>query len=486
MKILLINPPSEHIITTTQAKYVIKERGTSPPLGLLYLATSIKRNTDHDVKILDCQLHGYGDREIETQLEEFRPDIVGITAITFLMVDSLRVARIAKAYGKKANRQVTVMVGGPHVTIFPEETATLNDIDFALAGEAEFTILQLIANLQDDEALKQVPGICFRKNGNLFSGPRQDYIQNMDAVPIPNRRLLEYDKYANVLTGTSVFTTMMTSRGCPYQCIFCERLGQKFRAASAEYVISEIEDCLSLGIDHIFFHDDTFTIDRERVFRICRYIQEKSLRFSFSLRSRVNTIDEEMIRELKSAGCNRISFGVESGVQRILNRIKKGITLTQAEKAFALTRKYKITSLADFMIGHPDETIPDIEETIRFAKKIRPDYIQFSVTTPYPGTDLYREALTKGIIETDVWKEFAENPTPHFVPPRWEETIDKQAIYQMLHRCYREFYLNPHFIVKNLLGLRGWNELVRKMKAGVKLVYYETLEKFGINKDGFR
>ena len=279
---------------------------------------------------------------------------------------------------------------------------------------------------------------------------------------------------------------MMTSRGCPYQCIFCDRLGKKFRAASAEYVVKEISACLELGIDHIFFHDDTFTIDKKRVLDICRLLKENSLKIKFSLRSRVNTIDEDIIKALKDAGCVRISFGVESGVQRILKRIKKGITLEQAESAFRLAKKYKIKTLADFMIGHPDETVEDIHETIRFTKRLKPDYVQFSVTTPYPATDLYREGIEMGIIAGDVWRSYAENPTPDFVPPRWEQNIDKETLYEMLHHCYKKFYLSPGFIVKNMIRLSSFAEFKRKAKAGGKILMNEMLPQALKRDDGFR
>lgn len=486
IRVLLINPPSDHIITTTQAKYIISERGFVPPLGLLYLATSIQERTTHNIRILDYQLHKLNEQQIENEIQRYDPDVVGITTITFMLVDCMKVAQIVKRIQKKRKKIIHVVAGGPHATIYPVETAQLEGIDFSLAGEAEFSFLEFLENLNDQDRLARIPGICFQENGRVIKGPPYAFIDDLDALPVPDRTLLDYEKYANVLAGSGIMTTMITSRGCPYQCIFCERLGKTFRAVSPENVMLEVTRCLDLGIRNIFFHDDTFTIDKKRVMEICRLIRENKITLQFSLRSRVNTIDEEMISELKNAGCTRISFGVESGVQRILNRIKKGITLEQVEKAFALTRKYKITSLADFMIGHPDETLKDIEQTLKFAKKIRPDYVQFSVTTPYPGTDLYREALDKGIVKKDVWKEFAENPVEHFTPPRWEETLDKHSIYKVLHRCYRKFYLNPKFIIRNLMRLNGWNELVRKMKAGMKLALYELLEKLGINRDGFR
>lgn len=485
MKILLFNPPMENIIATTQPPYVVAEKGTYPPLGLLYLATMIKAKTDHQIKIVDCQLTKLTDEQIKEEIIKFRPDIVGITLITFMLIDASKLAAIVKECARLLKKDIIVVGGGPHATIFPEETIQKTDFDYIFSGEAEFSFLSFVNNINDSEALKTIPGIFFKENGNIVRGPENSFIENLDSLPIPDRRLLDYTKYKNLLAGKGLMTTSITSRGCPYKCIFCDRLGKKFRAASPQYVIREIEDCLQLGINEIFFHDDTFTISKKRVMEICQLIEERQLKFKFSLRSRVDTIDEEMIRGLKKAGCTRISFGVESGVQRILERIKKGITLEQATNAFKLTKKYGITTLADFMIGHPDETIDEIRQTIKFAKKISPDYVQFSITTPYPATELYREGLEKGIIEKDVWKEFAENPSSNFSAPRWEQNINKQTLVSLLHECYRSFYLRPSYILRGIMKIRDGCEFKRKAKAGTKLLLNQILLKVGIQKDRF-
>ena len=486
MKILLINPPDRHIITTTQAKYVVRERGLVPPLGLLYLAATIKQQTEHDVKLLDCQVHKYSEEVIRQEVLTYQPDVVGISFITFMLIDALAVAKAVKTCEAALGRRICVVAGGPHVTIYPEETARFKTIDFAIAGEAEFAFLEFIRHIDDEATLGMIPGMCYQRNGILTKGPPYALVEDLDSVPLPDRRLLDYKAYSNVLSSSSIMTTMMTSRGCPYQCIFCDRLGKRFRPASAERVLQEIEDCLSLNIQEIFFHDDTFTVHKRRVMEICQLILQRSLKFEFSLRSRVNTIDEEMIAALKRAGCRRISFGVESGVPRILERIRKGITLEQAENAFRLSRKYGIVSLADFMIGHPEERVEDVHATVKFAKKLRPDYVQFSVTTPYPATELYREAIEKGYIERDVWREFARDPSEDFVPPRWEQQIDRETQYALLHQCYRRFYLSPSFLWRNLMKVRSFRELRKKAAAGFKLALHELSAKMGVRKDGLR
>jgi len=469
MRILLINPPMGNIIATTQPPFIVAEKGSYPPLGLLYIATMIKSKTGHKVKILDCQFERMGYDQIKEEIRKYSPDIVGITLITSMLMDALKLADIVKECATILRRDIIVVGGGPHATIFPDETIGLKNFDYVFSGEAEFSFLSFVNNIHDPGSLRNIPGIVFKENGTIVKGPPNYFIEDLDSLPIPDRGLLNYEQYKNLLAGRGIMTTSITSRGCPYQCIFCERLGKRFRAASAGYVIREIEDCLGLGIDEIFFHDDTFTIDKKRVMEICRLIEEKKLKFKFSLRSRVNTIDEEMIRALKRAGCRRISFGVESGVQRILDRIKKDITLKQAEDAFSLSKKYGITTLADFMIGHPDERVEDIYATLNFAKRLNPDYVQFSITTPYPATELYKEALSRGILEKDVWREFSKNPRKDFMPPRWEQNLDREQLALLLNKCYREFYLKPSFILKMFLRQRNRTEMTRKAKAGFSL-----------------
>lgn len=474
MRILLINPPLDNIILTTQPAFVVSEKGSYPPLGLLYLATTIKQRSCHDVRVLDCQLDNkIGLSGIKQQIEDFRPDIVGITLITFMIIDAYKVAAVIRDCSVLINKKIIVVGGGPHATIFPEETIRSSYFDYVFSGEAELNFLSFIENINNglsEASHKNIPGIHYRSGSGLVRGPVNPLIEDLDSLPLPDRRILDYSKYRNLLSGGRIMTTSITSRGCPFKCIFCDRLGKKFRAVSAQKVIEEISQCLDIGIKEIFFHDDTFTFDKARVMDICNLIKKNNLNFEFSLRSRVNTIDEEMMRALKVSGCKRISFGVESGVQKILDRIKKGTNLSQIENAFRLARKYKITTLADFMIGLPDESMQDILMTIKFSKKIRPDYAQFSITTPYPATQLYQEALREGVLKKDVWKEFAECPSMDFSPPRWNKNFSSEELARLLNKCYRDFYFNFTYIRKSLTKPGSIKGIFKKVKAGINLL----------------
>ncbi len=469
MRILLVFPPSRRILRTTQPSFVAGSKGTTPPLGLLYVASAIRAQTGHEVRVLDLQLPGSTYQDLAREMKAYKPHVVGVSTITFMLLDAMDTVAQVRRAAKDFAHEIKVVCGGPHVTIFPAETARQPGVDFAIAGEAEYSFPALLENMHDEAALAQIPGVSFLSGNEVVSGPEPQLIMDLDSVPRPDRRLIPYERYASILASGGLMTTMMTSRGCPFKCIFCDRLGKVFRPISAENVVAEMADCVDLGIKEFFLHDDTFTVQRKRVLRICELIGEKGWNITLDCRSRVNTIDEEQIIALKRAGCRRISFGVESGTPRIIERIKKGITLEQAKIAFALARKHGIVTLADFMIGHPDETVEDVKRTIRFARDLNPDYAQFSITTPYPATVLYREAMERGIIQGDVWREFALHPDEGFEPPRWDAIISKEQLVELVHQAYRGFYMRPRFIFRELRRTKSPRMLALKAAAGAKM-----------------
>lgn len=465
MHILLISPPHKNLVTTTIPTRINKERGYQPPLGLLYLASYLKQNSGHRITVIDSEAEGLDYPQLKQRIEQLRPDLVGVQALTFLLIDALKTAAIVKSY----SRGIPVVFGGPHVTIYPRESLRFKDVDFVVRGEGEISFKELIDNLGNEDGMRTVSGIGFKSRDNFILTQDPSFINDLDRLPFPDRRFSPYQKYYSLLSRNFPITTMMTSRGCPYNCIYCERMGKKFRAVSAQKVIEEIEHCLSLGIKEIFFHDDTFTIDKKRVFDICGLIHRKGLKFDWDARVRVDTVNYDLLSAMKKSGCRRLSFGVESGNARVLKNLRKGITIEQIRAAFAFAKKLKIQTLADFMIGSPGESKSDVLETIRFAKQLGADYAQFSVTTPYPGTDLYREALARGIVKSDTWREFALEPRCDFNPPLWTENLSRQELIGLLDTAYKSFYLSWKFAVKELRGIRSPKELFTKIKAGFKL-----------------
>jgi radical SAM superfamily enzyme YgiQ (UPF0313 family) len=468
MKILLINPPFENTIASIMPKCLEEGLDFLPPLGLMYIAAYLEKETNRRVEILDTQVERMDYNQLKEEIKKRNPDVVGITAMTFTLVDVVKTAKIVK----EINPNIKVILGGPHVIIYPEETINIPEIDFLVLGEGELVIKQLLENINNADKLEKIKGIVFRKNNKIVNTGQVDFIENLDKLPFPARHLTPFKKYFSVLSPRMPVTTMFTSRGCPYKCSFCDRphLGKKFRARSAKNVVDEMEECQKMGIKEIFIYDDTFGVDRQRVLDICSEIKKRNLNIVWDIRTRVNTVDEEILKALKEANCQRIHYGVEAGTQKILNVLRKGITPEQAEKAFKLTKKIGIQTTGYFMIGSPNETKKDILKTIIFMKKLNPDYVHVSITTPFPATDLYKMALEEKVIPNDVWREFTKNPKPDFVPPIWEKELSRKELFSLLKKAYRSFYLRPNYIFKKILQLKSGTELIRKTKAALKLL----------------
>jgi len=467
MKILLINPPAENEILSCNPEIIKSERGFDPPLGLLYLAGYLKKYSDHEIKIIDAQVERFDYLKLRDEIKKFSPDIIGITAMTFTLLDVLKTTEISKECCPKSK----IVIGGPHVQIYPEETASLKNIDYVVLGEGEKIFLELIKNINNPEKLKLIKGLVFKENDKIINTGRPDYFNNLDEIPFPPREILPYKKYFSLLAKEKTITTMFTSRGCPFQCAFCDRpaMGRNFRARSAKNVVDEIEKCLNLGIKEIFIYDDTFTVDRKRVMNICNEIINRNLKFTWDIRTRVNTVDEEMLILLKRAGCERIHYGVEAGTEKILKVLNKQITLDQTLKAFKLTRKFKIQTLAYFMIGAPTETKEDIMATIDFMKKLNPDFVQITLLTPFPGTKVYQWALEQKIFN-DYWKDFAKNPQAGFKTKYWTKELSKEELEKLLIIAYKKFYIRPSYIIRKIAKIKSFSELARKLEAGLKVI----------------
>ncbi|MFC1668660.1 B12-binding domain-containing radical SAM protein, partial [Chlamydiota bacterium] len=417
MKVLLINPPSENEIIGNNPQIIEEERGFNPPLGLLYIAAYLEKWSDHEVVVIDAQVENLSYENLAFKVKEINPDVVGITAMTLTLVDVLETVNCIKYFDKN----ITVVLGGPHVHLFPEETISFENVDFLVLGEGEKTFKELLENISCKEKLKKVKGLVFKDHGQNINTGFPELIYDLDEIPFPARHLVPYKKYNSLLAQGSVATTIFTSRGCPFNCSFCARphLGNMFRAQSYTRVVDEIENCINMGIKDFLFYDDTFTIDKKRVINICKEIIKRKLDIRWDIRARVDTITEEMLKCLKEANCQGIHYGVEAGTEEMLKVLKKGITLKKVDEIFTLTRKYNIPILAYFMIGNPGETLEDMHETFTVMKKLRPDYVHITILTPFPGTEIYNHALEKGIYQEDYWREFSRNPQSNFEPPYW-------------------------------------------------------------------
>ncbi len=466
MKVLLINPPIDHLLTVGLKAFTGK-RGFFPAMGMLYVAAYSRFHTDHDVKALDAPLEAVDYNQLEDAIRKHKPDIVGISVMTFTLLDSIRTARLVK----KIFPHVPVVFGGIHATIFPRETILLKEVDYVVRGEGEMTFAELLNCFGDRDSVKRIGGLLYKENGNIIdTGPRP-LVENLDHLPFPARELTSYQHFYS-LENKCFSTTLITSRGCPYRCIFCIRskLLSQFRPRSPKNVIDEIKHCMNLGFYEFSIWDDTFTLDRQRVLDICNRIIEEKLVIKWSVMTRVDKVDQELIKKMKQAGCTRIRFGNESGSAEILKVLRKGIVPEQIREAFRITRAEGMSTVSFFMIGAPQETLQHIKKTLKLAKSLNASFTNFSIVTLYPGTELYELALKKGILKRDVWRDFARRPDPDFVLPLWEENFSRDQLIRLQARAYRSYYFRPLFLIRKLFQISTWRGFKEIWRNGLSLI----------------
>ena len=277
MRALLVSPPALHMIKTNVPGYVNEGVGIFPPIGLLYIASYAREHTDFKIRILDCKALNMNYDMIENSIREFDPDVVGIEAYTFTLIDSIKTAETVK----KINKDIHLCMGGPHVDLFPEETINIPYVDSVIRREGEHIFADLLNAIKKKKNLTSVKGLLFKKNGKKVNTGIRPFLtsKQLDMLPHPARDLIPINKYYSIITKQKPITTIMTSRGCPFQCIFCQRsqMGEKFRFRSVDNIIEEIEICIDMGIREVFFYDDTFTFNQKRVFDLCDKLIEKKL-----------------------------------------------------------------------------------------------------------------------------------------------------------------------------------------------------------------
>ncbi len=480
MKILVLIPPNRLV------KNIVRDLvygcwcggkrigGTQmPPLNLLYTATILK-NEGHKVEFIDAGIDYQRYKEIESRAK----DIDAI--ITLLSTNSFKNDLETLNILKQINPDVINIVFGSHPTFMPKYCLEDESVDIIIRREPEFIIKDLINALEKNKNWKEVKGIGYRERGDIILNEYYPFIENLDELPIPDRSFLPKDKdYFNPIVKRMPYTTMQTSRGCPARCNFCtvpSFYGKQIRYRSADKVIDEIIMLKEMGYREIFFRDETFTVYKERNKKICQYLIDNKIGISWICNARVNTVDKEMIKTMKRAGCHMIKFGVESGNQNILNNIKKDITLGQTQKAFKICKEAGVDTHAHIMLGCPGETIQTIKNTIQFVKKIDPTTASFGIHTPYPGTELFEKVVNlhpeikdgseAGMEKLHIKGFFNENFTG----------LEKDKLEQYVKKAYRAFYFRPNYILKRIARIKDLNELMRWIFAGLNIF------SFGVDK----
>lgn len=465
MRVLLIRPPARHTVESEVPEAVEAENLSYPPLALISIATFLLQQSDHQVHILDAQLDNLDYDDLQQQIAAFNADVVGVTAFTVQLVDVHKTIQAAKAAGVPR-----IVVGGPHVNDFPQECLDLPDVDAVVRGEGQQPMLDLLAVWARGDEAKAVPGVMAHPDDPV---PVDDiYFSNdLDEYPILDLTLVDYQRYYDVMGEGGIFTTVISSRGCPYRCTFCNTPRHRYRVMSPGRVADELESCIALGIREIYFVDDTFNITNKRVHELCDEILRRDLGISWTVRFRVKGVDRPLLEKMKAAGCTRIQFGVEQGTEEGLLRLKKDVTSREIERAFELCRQVDIRTVAYFMIGTPTErSRDDVMDTIEYSIRLRPDFVMYNLLTPFPGTALYDEGLRDGVLDIEPWLEFMRRPDESFKAQIWEEHFSREELREMLDLAWKRFYWRPEFVVKNLFQIRNLADFKRKATAGLRLL----------------
>lgn len=410
MKIALIAPP-----------YPLEE-APSPPLGLCYVAAACEA-AGAQVILLDYIVSRYTPEKLRAALDAFQPDAVGATSVTMNFPEAVAIIKDAKA----CNPGIVTMMGGPHVSFDVENTLARHpELDLIVVGEAEQTLLELVPALPLPHRWPTIPGIAFRVDGAFVRTLSRPPLTDLNRLPLPARHLLPMSRYQALGFPVSI----ITSRGCPNRCIFClgrRMVGSKPRFRDPGRVVDEIEHILGYGTTRINIADDLFTADRRRVRALCAEIRRRGVTFDWSAFARVNTVDPETLQLMRAAGCDSISFGIESGNPEMLRRVKKGITLDQARRAVAWSRQAGLRVHASFMVGLPGESLDTLEQSERFAQGLGIEY-GFHFLSPFPGTTV-REEIDRYDLEilTDDWRLYDANQaivrTSHLGPEQMNRFV---------------------------------------------------------------
>lgn len=463
MKIALIFTPI--CLNRNWSTIISQDRhvGIIPPISLAYVA-AIAESAGHKVAIIDSVAERLSLKATLKRIRDFSPDILGFTLTTFGFHQTFSwISEI------KADLGIPVMVGGWHLSLYPYETIQHQAIDYAVIGDAENSLPGLLNALESKKPLHQLKGIAFRDNNKPIVIPSDPSAENLDLLPLPARHLLKNELYYNILSRGKNFTAMLSARGCPYQCTFCDLNTKKFRMRSANNFVDEIEKNLrDFDISEFDIYDSSFTIDKNRVVKICEEIIKRGLKVSWTARSRIDTVDKDLLGIMAEAGCNTLMYGIETGDPAMLRALKKHTDLGLVPGVVKMTKESGIKTLGFFMIGSPGETAQSAQKTIQFSKTLDLDYIQVTKLTPFPNTDIYKNLQKDG--HGDYWRKFTSDLSFEGELPSVGTELTSVEIDRFVRKAYQYFYFRPRYILKTLLRIRSLMELKNLILAAVGLM----------------
>lgn len=461
MKVLLINPPSN---------------APNPimPLGLAYLAAALEE-ARIQVEVIDAWAEGYSIADIGKEVAKYEPDIVGITIMSPKYAAGMRTVDIVRQ-----NSDAKIVVGGPHPSALPEQCLEDNqNIDFVIVGEGEKSLAELIITLSEGTRnLSNIRGLVYRDNDKIINNGYSEYLEDLDKLPFPACHLFPLNKYKThpPYGKKNPYMNLITNRGCPFQCTYCSKsvFGNKYRTLSPQKVIEEIRHVIiKYKVKEIHFYDDDFTINMKRAEEICDRLIKQKINISWSCTTRVDLVNENLLRKMKKAGCWLISYGVETSDPRMLEKIKKGYTIEKVKESFSITKSVGIRTVAYFMAGLPGETEETLQNTINFSLKLNPDFISWGITALYPGSNLYKTAQSGELGKMNIRYTYEDKSWHASGSPYgdgfaiiYEESLSREKLKEYVEKANRAFYLRLSYLIRVVFKIRSFYEFIHYLRGG--------------------
>jgi len=476
MKILLINPPFLNKFSREQRSPAVTKSGTLYYPMWLCFAAGLLEEKGHEIRLMDCPVSGAGWEEVAGLVRESKPNLVVVDTSTPSIYNDVEVA----ARIKELNPDIFTVLVGPHVSALPKETLQLNaNVDAVALKEYEHTMVDLAKALENGTDPTAVPGLVLQRDGCLITTPDRPLFEDLDSIPFVSKTYKKHLNYKNYFYAHSKYPiiTIITGRGCPYQCVYCVYpqvfCSHKPRLRSIPNVVDEIEYILHEfpDIKEIMFEDDTLTFDKKRCLEFSEEVLRRGVKFKWSANSRCD-LDLETMKALKRAGARLFCVGVESGDQGVLDRMKKSLKVEKVRQFFADAKQAGIKIHGCFMVGNPGETKETLEATLRFAIELEPDTAQFFPIMVYPGTEAYDWASREGYLTTDNFREWLTPDGLHnSIVSR--PGLSNTDLVEFCDRARQKFYMRPSYIAKKLgQSLTDFQEFKRLAKGGLSLGRY--------------
>lgn len=478
MKVIIANPPwpgkGFGARTNVRWPHFRADKCLAFPIYLAY-ASALLKKSGYDVFAIDTVEKELGIFKFASLVKEKKPNIIFLEISTPSIMYDLETAQMLKA----VMPDCLIAVCGPHATHFHEQLAKdYNFIDICIRGEFESTMADICSAIKSGKELGEVQGITWKNKNKVVINKAREFNKNLDDMPYPDRESFKIENYQQAFYSGKKTALLISSRGCPFQCTFClwpSTVGGKiYRARAPKDVVDEIEYLIKhYNVDELFFDDDTFALEKKRVIEICNEIKNRHLKIKWLCMGRVNTVDEEMLRHMKEAGCYQIFYGFESGSDKILKSVKKGITREEMVRAVKITQKIGLVAAGSFVFGTPEESMETVRETLDFAKKLKADWVQFTLAAPFPGTAFFDEAKAKDLLEINSWSDLDGAHGP-IVKTKY---LSRKQLEGIIRKAYASYYLSPGIVGVNLARMIKTKSIKRIYRGAIsvlkRIIYYE-------------